>query len=886
MTDATGTVLSDERVVRAALQRVQADPAAAGAVFRDALHSPTRTPLVEVLAWWGLGRVAHERGGVDDAFIAYTEAVTRALDTELVELAAEVRVSWAACLQAAGDTGAALEQIGLAAPLLQGAALGRALTQRGFLHAVAGDRQAALADYERGLPLLAGADDVAAMRSHLNRGVVLLQMGRFEHALADFDHVSDLATRLDQPALVAGAVHSRAYVHGRLNHAVPALRGFTDARAAYEAIGSLDRHVRDLDIDECELLLDLGLGSNAVPLAERVAAAARDDGDAAQLAEALLMSARALVMADQPALAVPLAEAAVASFEQSGRSAWAALARYWAIVAADSDLSGSPHAILRHFVQMRRVAEQLDRDGWTLEGIDVRVRTGRLALAAKRPDVAAAVLHTAASARHHPLPRVRAEAWHATALLHEANDRRTAAWRALGAGLRAVEQHRASLGSAELRSSAGRFGAPLAATGVRLALAGGRAGAVLEWAERGRAGALGAPEPAGESAVPAELRDRLRNVRRLLAEAHAGGHEAQHELVREATALEAAVSRVARTRERARSETTVMRAHHLRRSLGDDTLLEYVEHDGQLHVVVCSGRALRLVSLGRVADVRAMNDHLAFAVRRLTAMPAGPAAQRAWVAFDAARFELEAALLGPMQAVIRCGSLMVVPTGALHDVLWGALPAAARSGGVALAPSAAWWLHDAPAPRRRSVLLVAGPELEHAAQEVAALHRLYPRAQVLTGTDATVDAVLHGMAAATVVHIAAHGVFRTDNPMFSTLQLHDGSLFVHELEGLRRVPSTVVLTACSSGRSGVLPGDELLGTTAALMGLGVRSVVAPLVPVADAASAQVAQRLHRGMRAGRSAADAMAACLRDGLRSRDGALVAAASSFTCVAARR
>jgi len=227
----------------------------------------------------------------------------------------------------------------------------------------------------------------------------------------------------------------------------------------------------------------------------------------------------------------------------------------------------------------------------------------------------------------------------------------------------------------------------------------------------------------------------------------------------------------------------------------------------------------------------------------------------------------------------------VVPTGSLHDVLWGALPSAAVDGGLSVVPSSAWWARDDHAPRQPAVLLVAGPRLAHAEAEVEALAAMHPSATVLRGSDATVDAVLEAMERATLVHIAAHGVFRTDNPMFSTLQLHDGPLFVHELDGLARVPDTVVLTACSSGRSGVLPGDELLGTTAALMGLGVRSVVAPLVPVADAASARLAVALHRGMLAGHSPAASMAACLREAIEARQFDVVAAASSFTCVAAR-
>jgi CHAT domain-containing protein len=179
------------------------------------------------------------------------------------------------------------------------------------------------------------------------------------------------------------------------------------------------------------------------------------------------------------------------------------------------------------------------------------------------------------------------------------------------------------------------------------------------------------------------------------------------------------------------------------------------------------------------------------------------------------------------------------------------------------------------------VLLVAGPDIRHADEEVRTLAELYPGARVLSGADATVGAVAAAMATATVVHIAAHGVFRSDNPLFSTLQLHDGPLSVHELEGLPRVPETVVLSACSSGRSGVLPGDELLGTSAALMSLGVRALAAPLVPIADRAAVPVALALHRGLRRGRPLADSLARYALVAEREGRTDVVAAASSFTC-----
>lgn len=887
---AAGRADRHETAARRALALAHAEPAAAARTFRAVLRAATAGPQARATAYWGLGRLAHARGEIVDAITAFTEAVGQAVDTGNEEFVAEIRVSWAACEQSAGNSAAALAQLDAAQPHLSGALLGKALTQRGFLHAVVGERETALGFYDAGLPLLLhGGDEVAALRSLLNRGTMLMQLGRFRAALADLTLAHRLADRLDQPALAAGAVHLQAYLDAKLGNTVQAARGFASARERYVAIGSLQRHLHDLDIDECEVLLEWGLGSDAVPLAQRVAAEARRQGNMTLLGEALLTLTRAELMAGRPTVAAATADEACTVFESARRPAYATLARYWALVAAGRDAASRP-TLLRRFVQLRRLAEQLDRHGWHSEAAEVRMLTARVALQAGRREVAAALLSSTAHSRMHPQARVRVDAWHAAALLHLAEGNPERARRALHAGLSAVAVHRASLGAAELRSSAGQLGAPLAATGLQLALAARNPRDTLQWAERGRAGALAAPMAGGGQLVPEAVRTHLRSARHQLSLAAARREAVDAELRARVAELEAEVSRINRQRIATGGVTTTFRASELVAALasegqGNVALIEYVESDGALHAIVCRSSGVRVVPLGAVAEVVAANDHLVFAIRRLAALPPGPAAQRAWAAAMTARADVDRLLLAPLAKLVAGRPLVVVPTGALNAVLWSALPTAQLAAGVTIAPSAAWWARRAaPAPtraRRRGVLLVAGPELAHANAEVAALRRTYPAARVLVGEEATVGRVLEAMEEASLVHIAAHGAFRADNPLFSSLQMHDGPLFVHELEGLTRTPDSVVLAACSGGRSGVLPGDELLGTTAVLMGLGVRSLVAPLLPVADDATAEAAVALHAGFRRGGTPATALASLLQRAISTQRHDLFAAAAAFTC-----
>jgi CHAT domain-containing protein len=146
--------------------------------------------------------------------------------------------------------------------------------------------------------------------------------------------------------------------------------------------------------------------------------------------------------------------------------------------------------------------------------------------------------------------------------------------------------------------------------------------------------------------------------------------------------------------------------------------------------------------------------------------------------------------------------------------------------------------------------------------EVEALARRYPLAERFTGRRATTERLLHAIDGAELAHIAAHGRFRADNPLFSTLTLADGPLTVYDLEGLHRPPQQVILSACEAGGSGIRPGDELLGLAAALLALGTRTLIASTVSVPDDTSKALMLRYHRELARGRAPAEALARAQR------------------------
>ncbi len=490
---------------------------------------------------------------------------------------------------------------------------------------------------------------------------------------------------------------------------------------------------------------------------------------------------------------------------------------------------------------------------------------------------------------------LRLGAWHAEALRRLADGRRGVAVRALRAGLAVLEQHRLSLGATELRAAATGHGNALTALGLRLALEAGRADAVLEWAERGRAGALWQrpARPPDDDALAADLGE-LRSVLSAIGDAGKSSEDT-HGLLRRQTEIEGAIRRRARHAAPGSDASATHggppAADRLRAALGERVLVEFVHGSGSLCAVVVAAQARpRLVALGDGGGAVAHElASLRSALRRL-ARGAGSTASRAMSRANAehAAAQLDELLLGALQTWIGDPGreLVLVPTGELHAVPWAALPSCAGRP-LSVAPSAALWLRAA--ERRgaskggRSLLLAAGPGLPEAAAEVRTLAERHRGAAVLAPEDASVAAVAAALETATLAHIASHGTFRSDNPLFSALALADGPLTVYDLERLSAAPRDMILSACDGGVTAVRPGDELMGFSGALLALGTSALVASVVQVPDEPTHRLMLALHERLAAGLEPAPALALACAGALGDGD-ADYATAAGFVCFGA--
>jgi CHAT domain-containing protein len=286
--------------------------------------------------------------------------------------------------------------------------------------------------------------------------------------------------------------------------------------------------------------------------------------------------------------------------------------------------------------------------------------------------------------------------------------------------------------------------------------------------------------------------------------------------------------------------------------------VEIVDVDGTLHVLVCGAGRVRQFTAGRTEDAVRAADFAPFALRRLARGRAGDNADSARAILNAVGPELQDAILGPAAGQLGDAPVVVVPPGKLHAVPWALLPALG-SRVFSVAPSAQAWMRARAAkpPDSRRVALARGPGLTTDGAEVPVLADMYSGATVLSGKEATAEQVLSAIDGAWLAHIAAHGRFRADSPLFSSLQMRDGPLTVYDFEQLRRAPYRLVLSSCDSGVLAPAGADELLGLVSSLLPLGTAGIVAGVVPLNDDALVPLMVSLHRHLLAGQSLAESM-----------------------------
>jgi tetratricopeptide (TPR) repeat protein len=737
------------------------------------------------------------------------------------------------------------------------------LLQRGLIFELTGRGNDALRAFGDAVAMLDGnaAETENLAAALLNRVFSYLNIGQVRQARADLVWCRRVATDGGHEVVAAKAVHNLGYCDLLAGDIPAALQLFDEAARAYRRLAPGFLPV--LATDRAQALLAAGLAEDAASELDNAIASFRRLGLDHDLAQAELVRSLAALAAGELATARRWAAAAERRFRRRGNDAWSCLAEFTrlrarAVSRGRQDAIAAEALVLAARLRDRGLNQDADR---------AELLAARALLAAGRAGEARRRI--AAVRRRGPTAPLDVSLMRrlARAELAECEGRAGAALAELRAGLAMVQARRGRLGSLDLQTGTAALGADLAAAGLRLALDRGSAPLVFAWLERSRAQAFRVRpvRPPADPQAAADLAE-LRQLGYLIRQAELDGH-------RDPAAISRRAELQRGIRERSWQAGGLGEAF-AQASPGEvaaaldssgRSLVSILARDGRLHAVVLRRGAVRLIGLGDAAvaeeAARRLNADLdTLAGRRLPARL--ETVMRESIRNQAA--VLTAEIVAPLRSLIGDDGVVLTLTGALASIPWNLLPDL-RGRPVTVCPSASSWLaawrrrDPADAPRAGAPVLVAGPDLEHAAGEVTEIAKVYPDCRPLLAGDATVGATLRALDGAPLAHLAAHGHHERENVLFSRLDLADGPLMAYDVQQLAAAPRQVVLSSCDVGRAVVRPGEEILGFTAALLYMGTTTVISSVARVADdAAAVGVMTDYHRWLRAGARPAEALA----------------------------
>jgi CHAT domain-containing protein/tetratricopeptide (TPR) repeat protein len=277
-------------------------------------------------------------------------------------------------------------------------------------------------------------------------------------------------------------------------------------------------------------------------------------------------------------------------------------------------------------------------------------------------------------------------------------------------------------------------------------------------------------------------------------------------------------------------------------------ILEYSQIGDRIIVAILSRETIEITELGMASEAGPCIRSLYFQLSKpaLTPSDAGKFRRELLAATDGRLAELYRFLIAPIaRSLLAWKHLIIVPHGVLHSVPFHALSCSGEHlidrFTISYAPSASVYC----ACVRRTVnsgggslvLGVSDSRTPWIEKEVRSIASVLSDPAVYTGPEATIGALRAAGPGSRLIHLAAHGYFRKDNPMFSSVSLGDAHLSLHELYDLRLPVELFTLSGCSTGLNVVAEGDELLGMMRGLLATGAQSLLLSLWDVHDQTTA-------------------------------------------------
>ncbi len=227
--------------------------------------------------------------------------------------------------------------------------------------------------------------------------------------------------------------------------------------------------------------------------------------------------------------------------------------------------------------------------------------------------------------------------------------------------------------------------------------------------------------------------------------------------------------------------------------------------------------------------------------------------------------ELYEELVAPLRGWFRSRHIIFVPHGVLHYLPFHALFDGERylidSFTISYAPSAGVYSFcQGNSVKREGISLILGvpdPQVPFVLEEVESVASIVPAPQLFVGPEASAAVLRDAGKRSRLIHIATHGHFRQDNPMFSGIRLGGSYLSLYDLYQLKLGAEMVALSGCATGLNVVAAGDELLGLIRGLLYAGASCLLLSLWDVHDRSTAELMKSFYSRLQRSDNKAEAL-----------------------------
>jgi CHAT domain-containing protein/tetratricopeptide (TPR) repeat protein len=738
-----------------------------------------------------------------------------------------------------------------------------------------------LSYYDRAMKQLEKTEDVVAIASiGLNRAYVLTEMNHFDEAVRSFEITKQHCERSGMSLWAAIADRGISQMHFRRGNYSTALNILEQVRRRHEELGDA-RRVGLCDMDRAEIYLELNLFDDTANIARRAYDTFNRLGNQYEAAKCLVYEGIAEFKISNDSDAERAWLQAREIFLKEENEIWIAIMDLWR---AQLLIRKQEFSLAQELAQ--HAAEVFEKQQVPARAANARVLSAQswLELEETAPALKEAQKALEEIEGYHA-PWVSYQCYNTLGRIKELTGAFQEAEHLYLKAIDQMESLRGNIRLDEMRMSFGRDKYQVYENIVHLKLTKKDAEGALQFVERSKSRTLTDLLEKNLETIwdtGADDSPRLQRIRKIreelnifysrlnevgaTARATSAGTATRDEITRREQELVELLREVGSERSgwAALQSLRIPHVDEMRAMLSpEETLVEYYTINDRFQAFIIARDGFTVVrDLTTTRAVRASLKGLTFQLSKFHFEPAYVQmhSQQLLRAAQHHLRDLHRQLIEPIRQRLGSRSLVIVPHQLLHYVPFEALYDGARYlidvHDIALAPSVSVlkMCREKKIQKTEQDLVLAVPDetTPHIHEEVQALRELLPKGLFFVGSEAREDKLRRYGQTAGKLHIAAHGIFRADNPMFSSLKLGDAWLNLFDIFNLQLGAELTVLSACETGMSTVWEGDELLGLARGFLYAGTPSLLVSLWTVNDRSTAKLMRRFYEGLREGLS----------------------------------